>query len=445
MVKDLAQIRLHWEYFPINFARFLLLLAVCFLTKIYRLDELFFGAVIVTSASLLYLLLETSLNLSQSKPELSYVVTGLDLCFIMGLVYSTGMNSFFLSGLVYATAISTENVRIHQGKFSVIFASLIHLLLILLLFTGAIPYIDLYEDSPNMNQLNVIIAFIGMFIINYLVYSVVNTLRNQILKRNQELENERNKIKVSYDLINEDLVMARKFQSKLIPMRNPNHLIHSIYHPMMHVGGDFYDFIQFRDPSKVGIFISDVSGHGVSAALITSMIKTSISQSGDRKETPAMLLSYLNDVLFDESGDYFITAFYGIYNMLNGHFLYSNAGHDWPLLIQDDKIVSLSGVRAAPLAIFPNEELPRLKKTFENSECKLANNDKLFFYTDGVTEVRKNSETKTFLSNDEFIKMIDQSKNLRGADFTQSVYKSLIEYRGNDQFEDDLLMISLEA
>lgn len=445
MLKSLAQIRPHWEYFPINFARFLLLVVVSVITKVYNLDGLFSAAFFVTIGTLVYLLAETFLNLTVTKPEFSYFVTALDLCFIMGLIYSTGMNSFFLSGLIYTTAISSENSRIHQGLFSVAFASLLHLILIILIFTNQIYYIDLFQEVPHLSMVNLITAFCAMIIVNYLVYSVVNTLRKQVLKHNQELENERNKIKVSYDLINEDLNTARKFQSKLIPILNPYPSIHSIYHPMMQVGGDFYDFIQFKESHKVGIFISDVSGHGVSAALITSMIKASITQAGDKKETPAILLNYLNEVFYDEFGDYFITAFYGIYNMLNGHFVYSNAGHDWPLLIHQGKIEILQGGRSAPLAIFPNQDLPSLKKRFENSECKLSSGDKLLFYTDGVTEVRKKSEDNTFLSDDEFLEIIHECKSKPGKEFISSVFHSLIKYRGSDNFEDDLLLISLEA
>ncbi|MEI7652004.1 MAG: DUF1501 domain-containing protein, partial [Verrucomicrobiota bacterium] len=89
---------------------------------------------------------------------------------------------------------------------------------------------------------------------------------------------------------------------------------------MEEVGGDFYDFINFRDSEKIGIFISDVSGHGVPAAFITSMIKTTILQSGERKENPAELLTYINDLLHNQTGGNFITTFYGIFNSLDNSF-----------------------------------------------------------------------------------------------------------------------------
>ena len=108
------------------------------------------------------------------------------------------------------------------------------------------------------------------------------------------------------------------------------------------VGGDFYDFIEFRESKDIGIFVSDVSGHGVHAAFITSMIKTIILQAGLIRNNPAGLLRYLNTILYGITADNFITAFYGIYNPLNHSITYASAGHNPPHVISGKNIIQLN-------------------------------------------------------------------------------------------------------
>jgi hypothetical protein len=98
----------------------------------------------------------------------------------------------------------------------------------------------------------------------------------QINKKNRDLENERNELKLYNDQFNEELEMARDIQQTLVPVENSDENIYSIYRPMAPVGGDFFDFLKYREKEKTGIFISDVAGHGVPAALIASMQKSII-------------------------------------------------------------------------------------------------------------------------------------------------------------------------
>ena len=109
--------------------------------------------------------------------------------------------------------------------------------------------------------------------------------------------------------------------------------------------GDYYDIIESKDPSLLGIFISDVSGHGVPAALITAMVKILISTSGNFKLKPSKLLKYLNNSLIDQTCDHFLTAFYATYNIINKIFTYSIAAHPSPILIRDKKVQTIVRVK----------------------------------------------------------------------------------------------------
>jgi serine phosphatase RsbU (regulator of sigma subunit) len=436
---------LNFKHAPVNLARVLLMVLVSLVSYHYNFTELYFLSLTLGFFSLLYLVIETRFNLTDRIPHLSYFVTGIDLAFILSLVYATGMNSFLLGGLIYATAITTENSRIKQGKFSIIFSFAIHSILIILLYYGLIPYLDIFQVDPVPNKLNILIAFLTIHIVNYLVYSIVKSLRTDLINRNNELELERNKLFKSYTSLDTDLNIARKIQGKLIPTESPLPFLHSLYYPMMHVGGDFFDFVKFRDPDKIGIFLSDVSGHGVPAAFITTMIKTSIFQSGEKKENPKALLAYLNDVLYEQTGGFFITAFYGIFNRSDCSLLYSNAGHDWPLVIGQEKINSLTGSRSAPIGIFSNEELELRAKSFENSIQTMLPEERILFFTDGVTEVRKLGGLEPYLDEAGFFEILNKIRAKRGQAFVNSLFQALVSFRGSDQFEDDLLILSLEC
>jgi len=139
------------------------------------------------------------------------------------------------------------------------------------------------------------------------------------------LKKQKNEIKSSQEVIIGEIQLAKKIQEEIIPSSKPVYYIYSLYKPMFAVGGDFYDFIKIPNTENIGIFISDVSGHGVSAALITSMIKTTLLQAAERINNPSELLLYINNVLQNHTAGNFITAFYGIYNSSNNTILYSNA------------------------------------------------------------------------------------------------------------------------
>lgn len=436
---------LNFKYANVNIARFLLLTFVASVTFYFNQKEVFFLNLALSVFSFIYLIIEVIFNLTENKPKFSYVVTGTDIAFILVLVYATGMNSFLLGGLIYVTAITTQNNRIQQGKFSLIFSTIVHALFITFLYLDFIPYVDIFKENPVPNSVNIIIAFLSTYVVNYLVYSIITVLRTELVNKNKDLELERNKLLKSYISLDEDLNIARKIQSKLIPSTSPFPFVHSLYHPMMHVGGDFFELIKFPNQNLVGIFLSDVSGHGVPAAFITSMIKTTLFQAGERKENPKELMAYLNEVLFEQTGGFFITALYAIYNQENQNLCYCNAGHEWPLVLREQTIEPLFGPRSSPIGIFSNAELSRRNKNFENSNAQLYPKDRIVFFTDGVTEVRKIGTEGPYLDEKGFFDFLNSASSKVGKEFISTIFSFLTTFRGSNQFEDDLLILSLEC
>lgn len=271
-----------------------------------------------------------------------------------------------------------------------------------------------------------------------------DSLEETVQKRTSELQVERNNLKIRNEIMENDLKMAKQIHEKLLPVNNPSEFISSLYKPMDLVGGDFFDFIKFRDSGKTGIFLSDVSGHGLAAAFITSMIKTIILQAGEKKLDPAELLKYINDILNDQIGGNFVTAFYGIYDSETRKFLFSNAGHNPPFIITDRGISLLQGNKTMPLAVMKNSFLIK-NKEYKNAEVTLPAGSKVLLYTDGFTECRPSNRRNITFEDNNINGLFKENLHHPCGVFINNLYLKLIDFRGNELFEDDVCLICLDV
>jgi len=192
------------------------------------------------------------------------------------------------------------------------------------------------------------------------------------------------KIRFEYDF---ELNLAAEFQNTFLPKKKFLKELKGIrsdyiYLPLVKVSGDFID-ISKLDEDMYGFFISDISGHGVAAALISSMLKVFFSLYAKDVLSPQLLFNMLNSEFFQylNSGEYF-TSFYGIYFEEEKKFVYTNANHPSPLLLKakTNEIVELN-TDGFFIGIFENSE-------FEEKEVILNKGDRILFYTDGILEVK---------------------------------------------------------
>ncbi len=266
---------------------------------------------------------------------------------------------------------------------------------------------------------------------NYAKSKALIAEKNALARRNEEIELELN--------------LARLIQERLIPSSCPIPGVASLYRPMNLVGGDFFDYVHFRETNELGIFLSDVSGHGVPAAFITSMIKSFILQAGEVRRDPALLLGRLNGHLFNQTNGNFITAFYGIFNFTTGRLLYSNAGHHPPIVLGPGGMRELDVPRGGlPLAILSGREMEEAGRKFVNAEAVLPPATKLVFYTDGLTET-----TSVHSPGDDFRsalleRTMEELERSSCRDFIDRMFHRLVEFRGSDRFEDDICLICID-
>src|SRR5690242_14157130 len=149
------------------------------------------------------------------------------------------------------------------------------------------------------------------------------------------------------------------------------------YVPMTSVAGDFYDFV-LSDDTHAGLLIADVSGHGVPAALIASMVKLAATSQRTQASDPAALLAGMNAALHGNTQSQFVTAAYVYLDAQHEELRYSAAGHP-PMLLLRNGIVSEIAENGLILAAFDFA-------SYESKTHRLQPKDRLVLYTDGIIE-----------------------------------------------------------
>lgn len=187
--------------------------------------------------------------------------------------------------------------------------------------------------------------------------------------------------------IETELETARQIQSSILPASVPeleNLRVAASYLPMTAVAGDFYQFVR-SDDNHLGILVADVTGHGVPAALIASMIKVAMQSATIYAHDPPRVLCVLNRILSSEACGQFASAAYLWIDTKNRNAFYSAAGHP-PLLCWQNTRNEMRRIESNGLllGIKPDSEYPMCSVPFEPS-------DRFLLYTDGVTETENAS------------------------------------------------------
>ena len=187
--------------------------------------------------------------------------------------------------------------------------------------------------------------------------------------------------------INKELQIANQIQSSILPRDVPRLAgleIVARYVPMSAVAGDFYDFLVLDD-RRVGVLVADVTGHGVPAALIASMLKVAFAGQTAHAEDPARVLAGLNRALCGKFEEHFVTAAYVFIDLDKFVLRYAGAGHP-PLLLaprtnargrdSESREVEANGLM---LGLFP-------EAAYSSVEISLDAGDRVLLFTDGIVE-----------------------------------------------------------
>lgn len=266
--------------------------------------------------------------------------------------------------------------------------------------------------------------------------------QSQILhKKNQQIEDE--------------LKMARELQLAMLPQDFPAVSVgacsgealkfYSYYMPSGAVSGDFFDVFQLSDTS-VGIFICDVMGHDVRAALVTAMIHALVEDLSMKTADPGQLLSDINLALFKvfrQAGTtMFATALYMVADVATGKLSYSNAAHPHPLRLKrpagtvDVLGHATGGKKGAALGLFKESKYSTNYETMNVG-------DLMVFYTDGLIE--EEAENGDIFSLERLAETIASRRELPPKELLAKVLDGIRQFSGHQEFSDDVCLLGVEV
>jgi serine phosphatase RsbU (regulator of sigma subunit) len=230
-----------------------------------------------------------------------------------------------------------------------------------------------------------------------------------------------------------DLQIARRVQEALVPagtFRTPTVEIRSAYIPSEMLSGDFYDY--FTQNGSMYLFVADVSGHGLPAAILVSLLKSYIHTEADSERSLADFMARLNDFLFSVSlPSQFATA--QLFRIANGELVYANAAHPPFLIFNRQQRRTKTYEQPSNLL----GAMPHLD--FEEHAVAVSPGDTLFVYTDGLTDRRTSSGE--FYSIDRIAALLDQSSDSDLDTLYDAIYNDVSSFSATDDFKDDIAFV----
>ncbi len=234
--------------------------------------------------------------------------------------------------------------------------------------------------------------------------------------------------------IDHEISMSREIQQALFPAQplcGERVEAVGINVPSSAVGGDYYDY--FAECSRhIGIAIADVSGHGLSASLLTAAVRTGVRFSAGICPEPAALAWQLNQLLYESTpANHFVAAVVGMLDRHTGLLRYCNAGHAPPLWITAGGHSLISG-GGLILGAFPDS-------VYDQVDIQLSPGDLLVFYTDGLTEMT-NAEEEQF-GLDHLAQVVTDNRELPLSKIIEAVRVAGRAHHGGGPREDDITLM----
>ncbi len=242
--------------------------------------------------------------------------------------------------------------------------------------------------------------------------------------------------------IQKELETARQIQLSILPSGVPKIEgldIAARYVPMTSVAGDFYDFIVV-DEKHIGILVADVSGHGMPAALIASMLKIALATQESHAADPAQVLLGLNQALCGKFQHHFVTAAYLFVDMQKRTMSYAGAGHP-PLLLWGGSPKGVRDVLENGLFLgrFPFA-------TYSSVQLPLQAGDRALLYTDGVPETTNPAEVQ--FGADRFRQFLETEQSTSADQFAGRLLEEVSSWSARgpaEDLDDDITMVAIHV
>ncbi len=242
-------------------------------------------------------------------------------------------------------------------------------------------------------------------------------------------------VEQSEKLMELELAQASEIQTMLLPTGAPVYPSYDFsgHHlPCRTIGGDYYDFVPYSD-GRLALVVGDVSGKGLPAALLMSSLQARVQMLKETHPDPASAVTLLNRSISERCpAGKFITFFYALLDPVTGRLSYSNAGHNYPLLIRANGAVEQLGGGGLVLGLFQIAH-------YEMHEVTLEPGDMLVLYSDGVTEA-VNPDDEEF-GEDRLAEFFWERRDKTAAEVVKELIEHLRNWHGSNSFADDFTIV----
>jgi len=231
------------------------------------------------------------------------------------------------------------------------------------------------------------------------------------------------------------LEQAAEIQRGLLPVQAPS--VPGVdlagYNAACHtVGGDYYDFIPYQD-GRLAVVVGDVSGKGLPAALLMSSLQAKVQMLRENNPSPGKAVSTLNRSLTERCPlGKFITFFYALLDPATATLEYSNAGHNYPLIMRADGSVETLTGNGLVMGLFAAVH-------YEVKKTKLARGEMLVLYSDGVTEAADSADIE--FGEKGLAEFLAARKTVRCEDIVNQLVEHMRKWRGTTSFADDFTVV----
>lgn len=248
----------------------------------------------------------------------------------------------------------------------------------------------------------------------------------------------------------DDLEYARSIQMSMLPKALPNSegvSFEACYCPADRVSGDFYNVFKIDD-AKIGLYIGDVSGHGVSASMLTVFLNQSIKAKSEnapgmkKHHLPSEVLSnlYLDFNLTNFNSEVYLVVLYGIFDLETRMFTYSSAGLNVsPMIVSASGEISEIAIKGLPICKISDS----YQAEYHDTVIELSPGDKMLFFTDGLTEAQ--SADSVIYSDARLKNLLSENCSLNAERLAAAIIGDLFGSAGDCQLKDDVTFLVMEV
>ncbi|KCV82515.1 response regulator [Actibacterium atlanticum] len=277
-------------------------------------------------------------------------------------------------------------------------------------------------------------------------------MEQELNEKNELIRDALEKLQRHHDIIDRDLMQARKIQEALVPERHRKYgesQLSMLLKPCGHVGGDLVGMFSPSE-NQLGFYSIDVSGHGITSAMMTARLAGYLNARFPEQNIalkhrfekfyalrqPDEVARILNDRLLSDTGvEEYFTMIFGVADLNSGRLRLVQAGHPHPVIQRSDGEIEFIGTGGLPIGLVADAD-------YDSFEVQLNPGDRLLLYSDGFTEaVCADGE---MLEEDGLARMLKRSHQLTGPDVLDDLFWQLTQRQAGAALDDDVSAVMLE-